>query len=97
MKGGAENERQRGTLLNHLAALAQEETACAFLDLSLHFLIELMFVLIGSTIFPKQYKAVNLRSLGVYPILLQFVQALWPEKQIVSDTGAMQIGTPFYS
>ncbi|KAG2123988.1 hypothetical protein DEU56DRAFT_917205 [Suillus clintonianus] len=78
VKGGAEADRQRGTLMNYIALLSNPHNSTRI-------------------VFPKQFKLISLRPLGVYAIVLQFLRLHFPEFNLTSDAGEASNGIPFDS
>ncbi|KAJ7820136.1 hypothetical protein B0H13DRAFT_382951, partial [Mycena leptocephala] len=71
MKGSGEDQRARGTLSAHLAAMAAE-TSVGGLD---------------TVKLPHQSRTMDIRIEGLYSMLLLYARSVWPDKKIVSDGG----------
>ena len=101
MKGGAEAERQRGTLLNYVAALAHPRVLDPNGESQFYLTIYLshsLSICTATIKFPRQFNHIkNLRSINIYILLLRALQHQYPQKQIVSDSGASKKGTMFQS
>ncbi|KAJ7127496.1 hypothetical protein C8R46DRAFT_53144 [Mycena filopes] len=71
MKGSGEEQRARGTLSAHLAAMAADAVK------STEDIVKL----------PQQSRSLDIRVEGLYPLLLLYARSLWPHAKIVSDGG----------
>ena len=63
-----------------------------------NFVSHSLSIYIATVKFPRQFNCIkNLRSINIYVLVLHALQCQYPQKQIVSDSGASKIGTMFQS
>lgn len=94
MKGSGEDQRARGTLSAHLAAMAAETSVGGLGSISTrkccgHCANERD---IDTVKLPHQSRTMDIRIEGLYSMLLLYARSVWPDKKIVSD-GGFQHGT----
>lgn len=98
MKGGAEAQRQRGTLANYLASLSQPiQAGMGHVQLMYPLNVLITCEYLDRITLPKRKVAVNIRKANLYTDFLRHAEHKWPDLSIQSDRGSiLPHETPLY-